>query len=86
MHNFPHQLAIQSCVLCSFVRCGTSNQIEKEKEKKTSWETSEDVNIFKEKPIMQLKEHMANAKQKSNNLPRTILVKLLNYKDKEIIM
>ena len=23
------QLAMQSCVLCSFVRCGTSNQIER---------------------------------------------------------
>ena len=55
---------------------------------KTSWETSEEkvVNIFKEKPIMQLKEPVASAKQKSNNLPRTIVVKLLNYKDKEIIM
>ena len=30
----PRQLAMQSCVLCSFVRCGTSNQIEKKKKKK----------------------------------------------------
>ena len=55
---------------------------------KTSWERSEEkvVNVFKEKPMMQLKERMENAKQKSNDLPRTIFVKLLNYKDKEIIM
>ena len=30
MQNCPRQLAMQSCVLCSFVRCGTSKQIEKE--------------------------------------------------------
>ena len=34
MQNFPRQLAMQSCVLCSFVRCGTSEQIEEEKKKK----------------------------------------------------
>ena len=34
MQNCPCQLAMQSCVLCSFVRCGTSNQIEKEKKKR----------------------------------------------------
>ena len=34
MQNFPRQLAMQSCVLCSFVRCGTSKQIEKKKKKK----------------------------------------------------
>ena len=34
MQKCPCQLAIQSCVLCSFVRCGSSNQIEG-KEKKT---------------------------------------------------
>ena len=33
MQNCPRQLAMQSCVLCSFVRCGTSNQIEKKKKK-----------------------------------------------------
>ena len=33
MHNCPRQLAMQSCVLCSFVRCGTSNQIEKKRKK-----------------------------------------------------
>ena len=33
MQNCPRQLAMQSCVLCSFVRCGTSKQIEKEKKK-----------------------------------------------------
>ena len=31
MQNCPRQLAMQSCVLCSFVRCGTSNQIEEKK-------------------------------------------------------
>ena len=34
MQNCPRQLAMQSCVLCSFVRCGTSNQIEKKRKKK----------------------------------------------------
>ena len=34
MQNCPRQLAMQSCVLCSFVRCGTSNQIERKKRKK----------------------------------------------------
>ena len=33
MQNCPRQLAMQSCVLCSFVRCGTSNQIEKKRKK-----------------------------------------------------
>ena len=37
--EFSCQLVMQSCLLCSFVRCGASNQIEKKKEKK-------DVNIF----------------------------------------
>ena len=32
MQNCPRQLAMQSCVLCSFVRCGLSNQIEKKVE------------------------------------------------------
>ena len=36
VQNYPRQLAMQSCVLCSFVRCGTSNQIEKRKKKKSS--------------------------------------------------
>ena len=27
MQNFPRQLAMQSCVLCLYVRCGSSNQI-----------------------------------------------------------
>ena len=36
MQNCPRQLAMQSCVLCSFVRCGTSKQIRKKKEKKKS--------------------------------------------------
>ena len=31
MQNCPRQLAMQSCVLCSFVRCGTSKQIERKK-------------------------------------------------------
>ena len=31
MQNCPRQLAMQSCVLCSFVRCGSSKQIEKKK-------------------------------------------------------
>ena len=26
MQNCPRQLAMQSCALCSYVRCGTSNQ------------------------------------------------------------
>ena len=34
MQNCPRQLAMQSCVLCSFVRCGSSKQIEKEKKRK----------------------------------------------------
>ena len=34
MQNCPRHLAMQSCVLCSFVRCGTSKQIEKKKKKK----------------------------------------------------
>ena len=33
MQNCPRQLAMQSCVLCSFVRCGTSKQIEKKRKK-----------------------------------------------------
>ena len=33
MHNCPRQLVVQWCVLCSFVRCGTSKQIEKERKK-----------------------------------------------------
>ena len=33
MQNCPSQLSMQSCVLCSFVRCGSSNQIEKEKKR-----------------------------------------------------
>ena len=31
MQNYPRQLAMQSCVLCSFVRCGTANQMERKK-------------------------------------------------------
>ena len=34
MQNCPRQLAMQSYVLCSFVRCGTSKQIEEEKKEK----------------------------------------------------
>ena len=36
MQNCPRQLAMQSCVLCSFVRCGSwsSNQIEKKEKKR----------------------------------------------------
>ena len=34
MQNCPRQLAMQSCELCVFVRCGTSNQIFKKREKK----------------------------------------------------
>ena len=33
MQNCARQLAMQSCVLSSFVRCGTSKQIEKERKK-----------------------------------------------------
>ena len=33
MQNCPRQLAMQSCVLCSFVRCGTYKQIEKQNKK-----------------------------------------------------
>ena len=29
----PRQLAMQSCVLCSFVRCGTSKKKQKQKKK-----------------------------------------------------
>ena len=36
MQNCPRQLVMQSCVLCSFVRCGSSNQIEEEVEKNKS--------------------------------------------------
>ena len=36
MQNCPRQLAMQSCVLCSFVRCGTSKQIERKKRRKKS--------------------------------------------------
>ena len=39
MQNCPRQLAMQSCVLCSFVRCGTSKQIEKKKKKKEALST-----------------------------------------------
>ena len=42
MQNCPRQLAMQSRVLCSFVRCGSSNQIEKEKkEKKTNYKVTQ---------------------------------------------
>ena len=34
MQNFPRQLAMQYCVLCSFVRCGTSKTNRKITEKK----------------------------------------------------
>ena len=34
MQNCSRQLAMQSCVLCWFVRCGSSNQIEKKQKKK----------------------------------------------------
>ena len=34
MQNCPRQLAVQSCVLCSFVRCGTSKTNRKRKRKK----------------------------------------------------
>ena len=34
MQNCPRQLAMQSCVLCSFVRWGSSNQTEKKKKEK----------------------------------------------------
>ena len=46
MQNCPRQLAMQSCVLCSFVRCGTSNQIErrKKKEKKKTLSRGADRN------------------------------------------
>ena len=35
MQNCPRRLVMQSCVLCSFVRCGSCNQIEKEKKKES---------------------------------------------------
>ena len=35
MHNFPRQLVVKWCVLCSFVRCGTSKQIETKQNKNT---------------------------------------------------
>ena len=34
--ELPLSASMQSCVLCSFVRCGTSNQIEKNKQKKNN--------------------------------------------------
>ena len=34
MQNCPRQLAMQSCVLCSFVRCGTSKTNKKKKKEK----------------------------------------------------
>ena len=34
MPNCPSQLAMQSCELCVYVRCGSSNQIKKKKKKK----------------------------------------------------
>ena len=34
MQNCPRQLAMQSCVLCSFVRCGTSKTNLKKKKKR----------------------------------------------------
>ena len=45
MHNWPRQLVVQWCVLCSFVRCGTSKQIE-EKEKKNSRGNFPGVNLI----------------------------------------
>ena len=41
MQNCPSQLAMQSCVLRSFVRCGTSNQIEREKNMNKHWQQSQ---------------------------------------------
>ena len=32
--EFPRQLVMQSCALCVYVRCGSSNQIKKRKKKK----------------------------------------------------
>ena len=34
MQNCPRQLAMQSCALCLYVRCGSSNQIKRKEEKK----------------------------------------------------
>ena len=46
MQNCPRQLAMQSCVLCSFVRCGSSNQIEeKKKEKSIAGESDMDERV-----------------------------------------
>ena len=44
--NCPRQLAMQSCVLCSFVRCGSSNKIEKKKKKKKKKNGSKQHNTF----------------------------------------
>ena len=39
MQNFPSQLTMQSCALCMYVRCGSSNQIKKIKKTIENYET-----------------------------------------------
>ena len=69
MQNCPRQLAMQSCVLCSFVRCGSSKQIEK-KQKKNS------INIDQEyaDDISVITTSINTINYKKNSLP-TILEK-----------
>ena len=47
MQNCPRQLAMQSCVLCSFVRFGSSNQIEREKKTEKNQRLRENRHSFK---------------------------------------
>ena len=49
MQNCPRQLAMQSCVLCSFVRCGTSKTNRKKKAKKKHINSTLSDIIFQQK-------------------------------------
>ena len=37
--ELPRQLAMQSCALCLYVRCGSSNESKKQKQKQTGYVT-----------------------------------------------
>ena len=43
---------IQSCVLCSFIRCGTSNQIERKKRKKKNYVLGKHVSSSKDNEFL----------------------------------
>ena len=80
MQNCPRQLAMQSCALCLYVRCGSSNQIHKEEKKAVfafsrlseSWKTKfQAENLTMEDLKGYISQFVTAAQQEENGWPNS---------------